>query len=298
MPSLIDLDRAPGVTPSPASARKRWPWLRAGLVAAVLITLAADAPALRGLDQVLTISGPPTAGFRLGPDALYTAVFSPVPAIETTVTRYNLTGGSRWTTTVPVLTSDLVLDPAGNTLLVRDSSASRLIFLDTAAGTIRWQRTEPLLDLLTMTADRVLLRTGSNGTLTLADLRTGAPIWRHTVAPTTEVHPDETAGRIEVVTPDNQATTLRFADGSVLGRGIPTVRPEPAHAPTGAMDLHPDTERLGQTWILTPNPTGPGRRALGPVTVGSTDTCSSSTPYFACQTTSGPLTVWRLPASG
>ncbi|MFI5936730.1 PQQ-binding-like beta-propeller repeat protein [Actinoplanes sp. NPDC051494] len=77
-------------------------------------------------------------------------------------------------------------------------------------------------------------------------------------------------------------------DGSVL-------RERTTGALIGEVTMHPDAEALGRTWVLIADRHGTGRRALGPFAIGAYQTCGMIAPYLACQLTTGPLTVWRLP---
>lgn len=240
---MIDLDATPRPEPESAPLRPRFgaprPVRFLGVLAAVLLTVGPAAPAARPLRPVLAAGGAAAAAFTLGPDALYTASFTVNAAGEAGVRRYALPGGEQlWATSLPQNVQDLTLD--GGVLLVRSGIAPKLSFLDAAEGTVLWRLYEPDATVITLSGGRALLRIDTpdgRTELRLASARTGATVWSRLLDGVGGILHDDRAAdapdRIVVLGADGHVTTVRFADGSVLGEGELGVRlpEEPAGAP-------------------------------------------------------------------
>ncbi|WP_212997483.1 outer membrane protein assembly factor BamB family protein [Winogradskya consettensis] len=235
---LIDLDAPP--PPEPPVARFPRPRLRpvlvGGFLAAALLSLTASAPQRGELREVLAAGTDAAAAYKLSSDALFTATFGRNPSVEAGIHRYALSDGSQgagtelWATTVPQLVQVLTLDDTGTLLLARSASDPRITLLDAATGTILWRVTGANTSVVTTAAGKVLLRTELTQTtaeLRLADGRTGTTIWRRSIDALSDPHDFRAAGRIVVLGLDGHVTTLRFADGSVLGEGDLGVRRKP-----------------------------------------------------------------------
>ena len=231
---LIDLDAAPRAEPEPASGLPRLraprPVLILGVLVAVLLTLTAAGPPARTMRPVLAAGGTAAAAFTLGPNALYTATFGANPDSSSGVRRYALPGGEQlWATSLPQNVQHLMVDDG--ILLARSGSAPAMSFLDAADGRLLWHLESPDTGVVTLAGGKVLLRSdvGGNRTqLRLADARTGATIWIRLVDQASEIGNDDvyerSPQRIVVVGTDGHVTTLRFADGVVLGEGDLGVR--------------------------------------------------------------------------
>ncbi|GID95945.1 PQQ-binding-like beta-propeller repeat protein [Amorphoplanes digitatis] len=231
---LIDLDVAPRAAagaeaPGPRIAVPR-PVRLLGVLVAALLTLAAAAAPRPAMRPVLAAGGTAAAAFTLGPDALYTAAFGQNPNSESGVRRYALPGGEQvWATSLPQNVQNLVLD--GGILLARSGAEPRVSFLDAEDGKVLWRLDSPNTSVVTMTGGRVLLRadTEDGGTaLRLVSARTGATAWSRAIDGAGEIRNDDLfeddPDRIVFVGVDGHVTTLRFADGSVLGEGDLGVR--------------------------------------------------------------------------
>ncbi|RSM51798.1 hypothetical protein DMB66_40920 [Actinoplanes sp. ATCC 53533] len=245
---MIDLDERPRAEPESASLRfgaAPRPVRLLGALVAVLVTLAAAAPPARTMRPILAAGGTAAAAFTLGPDALYTASFGANPESESGIRRYALPGGEQlWATSLPQNVQNLTLD--GGVLLARSGTAPRMSFLDAAEGKVLWQLDEPNAAVITLSRGRVLLRIDTEDgrtELRLASARTGAPIWSRVLAGVGEILNDDLPSdrpaatldrteapffggpdRIVALGVDGHVTTLRFADGSVLGAGELGVR--------------------------------------------------------------------------
>ncbi|WP_203842224.1 outer membrane protein assembly factor BamB family protein [Winogradskya humida] len=235
---LIDLDAPP--PPAPPVARIPRPRLRPVLVgaflAAALLSLTASVPSRGELREVLAAGTDAAAAYKLSPDALFTATFGRNPSVEAGIHRYALSNGPEgpgkelWATKVPQLVQVLTLDDTGTLLLARSASDPRMTLLDAATGTILWRVTGANTSVVTTAAGKVLLRTELTQTtaeLRLADGRTGTTIWRRSIDALSDPHNYRATGRIVVLGLDGHVTTLRFADGSVLGEGDLGVRRKP-----------------------------------------------------------------------
>jgi outer membrane protein assembly factor BamB len=174
---------------------------------------------------VLAAGGTAAAAFTLGTDALYTAGFGANPDSESGIRRYALPGGEQlWATSLPQNVQNLTLD--SGVLLARSGSAPRMTFLDAADGKVLWHLEESGATVITLSRGRALLRTDAEDgstELRLVSARTGATIWRRVVDGVGEILNDDlfTADpdRIVALGVDGHVTTVRFADGSVLGEG-------------------------------------------------------------------------------
>ncbi|MFI7598747.1 PQQ-binding-like beta-propeller repeat protein [Actinoplanes sp. NPDC049681] len=233
---LIDLDVAPTPARAEPGALHRQlvpprPVLLLGVLTAVLLGLAAAAPPAPRMARVLSAGGTAAAAFTLGPSALYTATFGPNPNSESGVRRYDLPAGTQsWATAVPQNVQALTIDAAAGVLLARSGSDPRMTFLDAADGTILWHLESAATSALTLVNGKVLLRTDIGDTtarLALVDARTGGQFWSRVVDSRSEIGNDleETPDRIVVIGRDGHVTTLRFADGALLGEGDLGVRP-------------------------------------------------------------------------
>ncbi|MEV8505168.1 PQQ-binding-like beta-propeller repeat protein [Actinoplanes sp. NPDC051475] len=234
---LIDLDVAPPrPTAEPGALHRQLvpprPVLVLGVLAAVLLGPAAAAPPGPGMVPVLAAGGgTPAAAFTLGPSALYTATFGQNPNSESGVRRYDLPAGIQsWATAVPQNVQALTLDAASGVLLARSGSDPRMTFLDAADGTILWHLESADTSAVALLNGKVLLRTDIGDTtarLAVVDARTGAQAWSRIVDNRSEIGNDveETPDRIVVIGRDGHVTTLRFADGALLGEGDLGVRP-------------------------------------------------------------------------
>ncbi|MET8148422.1 PQQ-binding-like beta-propeller repeat protein [Actinoplanes sp. NPDC049668] len=231
---LIDLDVAPRApadaeSPGPRIAVPR-PALLLGVLVAALLTLAAATAPPPAMRPVLAAGGTAAAAFTLGPDALYTAAFGQNPNSESGVRRYALPGGEQvWATSLPQNVQNLVLD--GGILLARSGAEPRVSFLDARDGRVLWRLDAPNTSVITMTGGRALLRadTEDGGTeLRLVSARTGATDWTRIIDGVGEIRNDDLfeddPDRIVFVGVDGRVTTLRFADGTVLGAGDLGVR--------------------------------------------------------------------------
>ncbi|MFI7541663.1 PQQ-binding-like beta-propeller repeat protein [Actinoplanes sp. NPDC049599] len=226
---LIDLDAAPRAAPGAAAGRARLgaprPVLVLAVLVAVLVTLTAAGPPARTMRPVLAAGGTAAAAFTLGTDALYTAGFGANPDSESGIRRYALPGGEQlWATSLPQNVQNLTLD--SGVLLARSGSAPRMTFLDAADGKVLWHLEESGATVITLSRGRALLRTDAEDgstELRLVSARTGATIWRRVVDGVGEILNDDlfTADpdRIVALGVDGHVTTVRFADGSVLGEG-------------------------------------------------------------------------------
>jgi outer membrane protein assembly factor BamB len=230
---LIDLDVAPCARAGAESPRPRIsvprPVLLLGVLVAVLSMLAAAAPPARAMRPVLAAGGTAAAAFTLGPGALYTATFGQNPDNESGVRRYALPGGEQvWATALAQNVQNLVLDDG--ILMARSGSEPRLSFLDANDGRVLWRLDSPDTSVITLSGGRVLLRSDTERStrLRLASARTGATIWSRAIDGAGELANDDlfehAPDRIVFVGFDGHVTTLRFADGSVLGEGDLGVR--------------------------------------------------------------------------
>lgn len=233
---LIDLDVAPPrPTAEPRALHRQLvpprPVLVLGVLAAVLLGPAAAAPPAPGMVPVLAAGGgTPAAAFTLGPSALYTATFGQNPNSESGVRRYDLPAGTQsWATAVPQNVQSLTVEAASGVLLARSGSDPRMTFLDAADGTILWHLESVATSALALVNGKVLLRTDIGDTtarLAVVDARTGAQAWSRIVDSRWEVGNDleDTPDRIVLIGRDGHVTTLRFADGALLGEGDLGVR--------------------------------------------------------------------------
>jgi outer membrane protein assembly factor BamB len=231
---MIDLDVTPRAEPGSASSRLGLgaprPVLLLGVLVALLVMLAAAAPPERTMRPILAAGGTAAAAFTLGSDALYTASFGANPESESGVRRYALPGGEQlWATSLPQNVQNLTLD--GGVLLARSGSAPRMSFLDAAEGKVLWQLDEPNAAVVTLSRGRALVRIDTEDgrtELRLASARTGATTWSRVLDDVGELLNDDLFSadpdRIVVLGVDGHVTTLRFADGSVLGEGELGVR--------------------------------------------------------------------------
>ncbi|MEV4639237.1 PQQ-binding-like beta-propeller repeat protein [Actinoplanes sp. NPDC049548] len=228
---LIDLDVAPPRAPTrPGALHRRLvpprPVLVLGVLVLVLLGLAAAVPPAPAMVPVLSAGGTAAAAFALGPAALYTATFGQNPNSESGIRRYDLPAGTQvWATAVPQNVQALTVDAASGVLLARSGSDPRMTFLDAADGSILWHLESAATSAIALTNGKVLLRTDVGKTtarLSVADARTGAADWSRIMDNRSEVHdgPD----RIVVIGADGHVTTLRFADGALLGEGDLGVR--------------------------------------------------------------------------
>ena len=231
---MIDLDATPRAEPESASLRLGLgaprPARLLGLLVAVLVTLAAAAPPEQTMRPILAAGGTAAAAFTLGSDALYTATFGANPESESGIRRYALPGGEQlWATSLPQNVQNLTLD--GGVLLARSGTAPRMSFLDATEGKVLWQLDEPTAAVVTLSRGHALVRIDTEDGRTefrLASARTGATIWSRVLDDVGEVLNDDRFSadpdRIVVLGVDGHVTTLRFADGSVLGEGELGVR--------------------------------------------------------------------------
>ena len=230
---LIDLDAFPRADPG-AVARPRLSPPRSllvlGALIAVLLTAAAAAPPPPAMRPVLAAGGTAAAAFTLDANALYTASFGANPNSESGIRRYALPGGEQlWATSLPQNVQNLTL--GGGVLLARSGAAPRMTFLDAVDGRVLWHLADPNTTVVTLSGGGALLRvdTEDGGTqLRLASARTGATIWSRVVPGVVDILNDDVysadADRIVALAVDGHVTTLRFADGAVLGEGDLGVR--------------------------------------------------------------------------